>query len=90
MNNFKILITISKFSWFVAIALMLVTWIQMWNSGFANIHYIIEDKFIYIGILGGWLFIWFLYFTIILFAGYFILKLINIIADNVNCVEEEQ
>ena len=51
---------------------------------FSNVHYVIEDKFMYIGVLGGWLFIWIFYPAIILAAGYFILRAIKSLANSVD------
>jgi len=84
MNKFKILIKISESLWVVAIILMSVNWIRLWDTAFKNTNYIIEDKFIYIGILGGWIFVWILYLFLIIFVGYLILKVIEIISSSVS------
>ena len=77
MNKLKTLVTVSKYSWFVAIGLMLFSWLRLWTYGFSTTNYQIEDKFIYIGVLGGWLFICIFYIALVLLAGSFILKAIN-------------
>lgn len=77
MNKLKTLVVVSRYSWIVAIVLMLFSWLRLWSSAFANIKYQIEDSFINIGVLGGWLFIMIFYTSIILFAGWFVLRMIN-------------
>ena len=83
MNKFKALVSFSKFSWIVAIVLMSVNWFRLWDYAFRNTHHVIEDKFIYIGILGGWIFVGFFYIAIILLVGYFILRTIGELKDDV-------
>lgn len=83
MNKFKTLVQTSQFLWVLATILMVVNWLRIWDYAFSNNYYVIEDKFIYIGILGGWLFVGFFYLTLIIFGGYFIIKGIKIIAKGV-------
>lgn len=81
MSKFKTLVKVSQFSWVVATFLMLLTWLQIWTYAFSHTHHVIEDKFIYIGILAGWIFVGLFYGAIIFFAGYYIIGLIKRISD---------
>lgn len=82
MNKFDILVNVSKCTWVTATVLMVLTWFRVWQYSFAYTHYVIEDNFIYIGVLGGWLFISIWYTALIILAGCLIIKLINIIAND--------
>lgn len=77
MNKFKTLVNISICSWVIAIILMLFTWFRIWTLVFATTNYRIEDTFIYIGVLGGWLFVCVFYVALIILAGYFIIGIIK-------------
>lgn len=84
MNKFKALVKVSQYSWVVATFLMLLTWLQIWTYAFSHTHHVIEDKFIYIGILGGWIFVGLFYGALILLSGYYIIGLIVRLAKSVN------
>ena len=83
MNKFKTLVNISVCSWFVATTLMIFTWLRIVNYAFASVHYVIEDKFIYIGVLGGWLFVWLFYGALIFLAGWYVIGFIYRIKKDV-------
>ena len=83
-NKFNKLVKASQYSWVVATFLMLLTWLRIWQYAFSHTYHVIEDKFIYIGILGGWIFVGLLYGAIIFFSGYYIIGLIVRLAKEVN------
>ena len=89
MNKFKTLVKVSQYSWVVATFLMLLTWLRIWQYAFSHTHHVIEDKFIYIGILGGWIFVGLFYGALIFLAGYYIMWLIKKISDAVVSQEEQ-
>ena len=83
-NKFNKLVKVSQYSWVVATFLMLLTWLRIWQYAFSHTHHVIEDKFIYIGVLGGWIFVALLYGAIIFFAGYYIIGLVSRLSKKVN------
>ena len=70
MKKLKKLVHISQSRWVFATILMCVTWNKIWVLGFNNLRYVMEDKFLYIGVLGGWMFVWVFWITIFIFIGW--------------------
>lgn len=89
MNKFKVLVDISRHLWILATVFMLVNWITFFNDIFVMLQYEIDDSFIYIGILGGWLFISIFYGACILVLGYLMIKVIGIIEKYANVEVDE-
>ena len=82
------LVKLSKISWVFATVFSCVTWMKIVALAFNTTHYVIEDTFIYLGVLGGWLFIQFFFLAIIIAFGWHMQWLINIIFANVATGEE--
>lgn len=90
MNKFKVLVSVARHSWVLATVSLFVSWLVLWNDVFIMLQYEIDDTFIYIGVLGGWLFVWVFYGASILILGYFMIRAIGIIEKCVNVSGEEQ
>jgi len=82
------LVKLSKISWIFATVFWSVAWMKIVALAFSTTHYVIEDSFIYIGVLGGWLFIQFFFLAIIIAFGWYMQWLINMIFANVSGAEE--
>lgn len=71
------LVKLSKISWVFATVFSCIAWMKIVTFAFSTTHYVIEDSFTYIGVLGGWLFIQLFYLALIIAFGYYMQWLIN-------------
>lgn len=83
------LVKLCKISCIFATVFSSLAWMKIVMFAFSKVHYVIEDNFIYIGVLGGWLFIQLFYLALIIAFGYYMQWLINKIYANVATGETE-
>lgn len=82
-NKLDKLTVVSKSLWAMATILMVLNWINICNFAFRTYYHYIDDTFLYIGILGGWLFIEVFYVAMIILFGFYMIRIIEIIRISV-------